>query len=455
MTQQPFTVNHTGEFIRLTSRNFTYHPSVMNAIDRVAGTHVRILCFDEFLDKKDYTLLTEHMGIMPLVEGHSRHTTIVGSGRFPISMISHAVSMTAIIDTHETRAAIMETSTRKCFFVLCDKTSEPGCVKPYKNEDSVPVRIRSHDFIPYVYTRSTVQDRWKYDMTESHAIDVTKIFAYNEEQTTVEHGKSLLVVVKPTLFKGFDHPRGIPCIRRYQWIVSPKLIEQGFPVVSKDYSLIHKIEGKPSAKERFLASHVENGVAIPQNKFGKPYGVDLMFIYNGKMKCHQVVREAVGILQEALELFAEQLDEQRGSLVIGKLDLSDRNEQVITMPKTSDLNLRTHEDGKYSLLIDDSLLHMLSVKIMEIVDVVIDDQLATWKEVSIFYKVPHRLIPSAELHVSIPDNNNIVFTKNLAKLLSLEPSVKGSKLVDALIKYAVASCRTDLDDILFHIPMSV
>lgn len=457
----PFTVVQGKGYIRLTSTDYMYHPSVINAIDRVANMNVPILCFDEFLDHSDYDLLRKLMGVPHLVDGHERHITIAANGRYPISMVSHAVSMTAINNSPDTVAMIEETSLRKVFFVLGDPTSQDS-PRAFRNSASYPKTLRSHDFLPYVYTRDTIQDDWRFNKEESDLVlaKIPEIFVYNEMQVLVEYGKSLLVIAKPKRMQGFDHPRAIPCIRRYQWILNPDLMKANerrgaYNVVNEDYSLLHKIEGYPSAKELFNAIDIEEEkdakgeisqrYVIMQNKFGKPYGIELVFIYNGKLDCTETVVRAIDVLTSSLDLLAKEITLPS---IMNREQFDDRNEQILTMPKLPDSDLRVAHGGKFGLLIDDSILHIVSVKVMEMVEEVIrsdlNEDLSMWQMTSIYYKVPHRLIPAAELHVKLPQSET--FTAALRQRYGIV-AMKGSALADELTLLAIEECKTLLSAI--------
>lgn len=450
-------VEGSPSYIRLTSTGYKYHQSIMNGIDRVANMNVPVLCFDEYLDQDDYDLLRNLMDVPHLAKGHERHTTIVANGRYPISMISHAVSMTAIHNSPDTVQLIEETTLRKVYFALGDPTSLDR-PRPFRNTASYPKSLHSHDFLAYVYTRESIQEDWRFNREESDIVQskIRDIFVYNEMQVLVEYNKSILVIVKPSWCQGQKHPKAIPCIRRYQWILNPDLMvandrRGAYNVVNDDYTLLHKIEGHPSAKELFTAIDVEEHkdaegkvtrrLVIPQNKFGKPYGIDLVFIYNGKMDCARVVTNAIDVLIGSLDLLSQEI---ALPTIMTKESFDDRNEQILAMPKLPDADLRVDHNGKFGLLIDDSILHMVSVKVMEMVDEVIQDELDMWQMTSIYYRVPHRLIPAAELHVKLPQS--AAFTDRLRARFELV-ALGGSALADELTQLAIAKCQQDLLDI--------
>ena len=77
----------------------------------------------------------------------------------------------------------------------------------------------------------------------------------------------------------------------------------------------------------------------------------------------------------------------------------------LTIPLNIDIDILTYQSKKYSILIDDGILHAVSVKMLEILDKVIGEDISIWEHVSIYYKVPHRLISQSELFCSLPTGN--------------------------------------------------
>jgi hypothetical protein len=75
----------------------------------------------------------------------------------------------------------------------------------------------------------------------------------------------------------------------------------------------------------------------------------------------------------------------------------------LSIPINVDMDIMTLENGKYRVLLDDGILHAISVRILELLDQQIGDSLNIWQEVSVYYKIPHRLVSQAILSVKIPD----------------------------------------------------
>jgi hypothetical protein len=444
-------VDKNSEYIKLTTSNFSTHPSIINAIDRVSMIDIDIYCFDEYLDQDDYKFLTQHLKISNLTPGHKRHTTIVSNSRFPINKISHAISMTAIHNDSETVEFLKETETRKIYFILGEL--DGTIPKPYTNDhQSAPQKLYSHDLVACVYTRNTVDDEWDYDIEQSRLVNDNKhkIFRYNELKAVVEYNKSILCVLKPMLCRGRDHPRANPCVRRYQWVLDPGLIKLGLKVVNDDYSLRRKVEGEYSAKELFFldkSNPIEGkkNKYYYQNKFGTPYGIMLLLIYNGKLECGETMVRSIDILQNSIELLKNEIKSYSASKILAQLK-SDPSEKIqeLKIPKKIELDLREYEDGKYRLFIDPSLLHMFTVKILQILDSVIGDDIELWKETSVYYKFPHQLVPEAFVMVKLPDNK--IFHDKLVKVYP-NITTNGTELVNDIIIISLNKCFRELQEI--------
>jgi len=446
-------VHKPGNYLRLTSDHFKYHSCIFNAIDRIVTTDIPIYCLDDYLDEKDYIFLQEHMGVTRLIPGHKRHTTVLKTIRFPGNMISHAVSMTAVNNTDETIPLLKETDIYKVYFVL-GSDSEPGKVKPFVNTTRYPVTLHSHDFIPYVYSRTDINSTWQYNEDKSKQIKerLKDIFVYNEHQLTVEHKKKVLVITKPTLFNGREHPRANTCITRYQWKANPKITEH-IPLIYDDYRLRRKIEGEYDIKEIFLLD-IENPIEGEehkyywQNKFGCPYGVELLLKYNGKLSCIDSVNRAIHILIESMNTIEQEISKGQLSEIIGQEE-QEINEQILIIPKHETHVFNAQQDETYRLLSDDSILHYLSIKIMQVIDRVIGEDMEKWENTSIYYKIPHRLRVRSELHVKIPDDAE--FIVNLKKEMTYTMSQTGSNFVNELIKFSINECKKELHEILDEI----
>lgn len=405
------TLQKTDQYIRLTSENYSLHPAFFNAIDRISKTYVELFCFDEYIDQDDYDFFSQ-VGIKNLKKGYERHTTLVNTTRFPIPKISHAVSMTALFNSEETIPLLEETGLRKVFFVFCNKdVADPKerFKTPYKNTKSYPVSLYSRDMEAFVWTRQTLGDTWAYDYDESQRVNdsITDIFAYNEQQVVVETGKKLLVICKPMVCTGDVHPRGIPCVNRYQWQANPVLIEQGLKIINDDYSLRRKVEDEYSAKEIFLLDPQKQYAPKKfdfHDKFGTPYGVDLLLIYNGKMPVSDTLENTIKVLLNGLDLLEQEVTLGENSDIIKYDNDEEDNYLKLTIPKDVNINL---EETKYKIVIDDSILHMVTIKAMELIDDIYRDNLRHWTTTNISYKIPHRLIAQAELNVKLSQGSAI------------------------------------------------
>jgi hypothetical protein len=203
------------------------------------------------------------------------------------------------------------------------------------------------------------------------------------------------------------------------------------------------VEGEPSAKDMFLMVPTEEtdtyGKMTYENKFGKPYGLDLMFQYNGRQDPIVAMIESVNIFIYNLNLMKEQFLQEKSDIIHSQ---TTEYSTKLTIPLNVDIDLLTHEDGKFKVLMDDGLLHAVSVKILEILDNIILDNIKLWEHVSVYYRVPHRLISQSELMCKIPESEDF----NMLIKSKLKP---GSKFTSShiLIELAINEVIQDLENI--------
>jgi hypothetical protein len=343
---------------------------------------------------------------------------------------------------------------RKVFFALCAPYSEePDPIsrisKPFVNTRSSPVMIYARDLEPFVFTRATVNDPWAYNNEESEGLKsrISEVFVYNGKMAMIEHGKHVNTILKPRLANGKEDPAGNPCRSSYRWVMNPVFVDT-HPIVNADFTLRRKIEGQPGAKDMFLMAPSEEegiyGKMNYHNKFGKPYGIDLMFQYNGKWTPARAMKEAINTFIVNLNLFNQELT-RTGSDVVHKETGESGWSTQLTIPMNVDVNLNTREDGKYQVLLDDGLHHAVSVKVLELLDHIIGDRLSLWENTAVYYKVPHRLISQIILFVKIPESDE--FNKEVRASLPAAIVSDDRSTSELLINAAIAEVISDLNKI--------
>ena len=408
-------VTSSDLYVRLQTRNYSYHPATINGIQRMMLNYLKSYTFGMYLDPLDYDFLNEVLKVQRLDKMHQRFTTLSCNTKYPVPMLSLHVSRQAInmvfVDGED---ILRQTDTRKIYFAICaSKLEEPDPLKqiitPLKNTSSIPRFVYAQDMTCFVFTKSQEQDEtsWTYNDEESSKVqeNISRVFHYNGKMLLLEHGKQANILLRPTLTTGKEDPAGSPCRSSYRWTMNP-VFKETFPIVNQDFTLRRKVEGEPSAKDMFLMVPTDEidtyGKMTYQNKFGKPYGLDLMFQYNGKRDPKQAMSEAIELFKVNLNLFKDEMLSSDNKIVNKE---AVENGLKLTIPLNIDIDILTYQSKKYSILIDDGILHAVSVKMLEILDKVIGEDISIWEHVSIYYKVPHRLISQSELFCSLPTGN--------------------------------------------------
>ena len=454
-------IDKADKYIRLSTKNYRFHPSIINGIQRIMLNYMSSYTFDMFLDPNDFTFLSETLNIPRLNPKHQRYTTLSCNTQFPIPMISlhisrQAISSEAIIEDID---IIENTNVRKVYFAICapkEDESDPikRISKPLVNNNATPLILYAHNLTPFVFTRKSVTDPWGFDETESYKVqkNLEKVFVYNGKVALIENGKNLNVILKAEKVMGKTDPAGSPCRSSYRWVMNPEFKEK-YPVVDKDFVLRRKIEGEPGAKDMFLMVPISGDLASTtasyssgelhmayQNKFGKPYGTDLLMAYNGKQNPASVMRESIKKFIENLRLMDIECNKE--SEVIHKMYLD--NSVTLTIPLNVDMDLTKYQNGKYEVLMDDSILHSVSVKVLELLDNIIGDDISIWENISVYYKVPHRLIAQSILCVKLPEESED-FIEKISKTYKLTDKSKNVSLL--IIRHAINSVISDLESI--------
>jgi hypothetical protein len=244
---------------------------------------------------------------------------------------------------------------------------------------------------------------------------------------------------------GKDDPAASPCRSAYRWVMNPAFRET-HPIVYPDFTLRRKIEGQPGPKDMFLMSPTDTpgiyGNMDYHDKFGTPYGLDLMFQFNGKRSPLSSMKQAIYTFIDNLQLLHQQIASK--SDIVHREDGEDGWFTRLTIPMNVDVNLATRENGRYKVLLDDGLHHAVSVKVLQLLDRIIGDRVSLWENTAVYYKVPHRLISQIILFVKLPENDDIEQEVRDTFPALANPEISASLI---LINAAIMEIISDLNKI--------
>jgi len=423
-------------------KGYGYNPATMNAIRRAMLLYVETFGFETEMDPKDYKIITG-------TKEERRNTVLVSSlASQSIPVLAHRCSRLAIHTSEETAPLLTSDDERKVFFVICQPPEslttdmKVQMTKPL-TVDRLTYNIHSRDLIPVVLVKVQEEDdeepHFEYSKEESDIIKdaIVSIFPYDELIAVVNHGQQLNVILKPVRGTGSIDARWAPCTFRYHYMMDPTWKTHGEGVCEKG-QVRRKIEGqrsfchlfthKPPAEKSEDYSQDE-----PYNRFGKPWGITLVFQNNGKMEVKEAYHRAIKELVDGIYLFQKRYSESEtdGNMILKEASQVSSEDgslnsdvEILYIPKNTQDKLPEKDyvlaDGTIANLITTKMLELVQEKILELN--LADD---IWSQTNIAYKVPHPLINQCMMMIKIPDN------------LGFKP--------DKLIDQAVKEIKRDLD----------
>jgi len=404
------------DYVILTSKVLTQ--SVINGIRRCIVSHVKTIGFEEYVDPKDFRIINEFFKVHIT---NQRHTVLVNNTKNAIPMLAHRLSRLPIFTSTETRSLLFP-DTAKIFFTLSDPYDY---TKPYFNENAQDVIVHSRDLVPVALKRVTVEDseveEYEYDedMVSLIKENIKVIFPYNVYITNIPHGCKIHAIVKPILGSGIQNCRWSPCTQRYRFNRDPR-----WGIDAKIN--LRKEEGKPDIRKQFslIPDSVCKELGIPigstYDRFNKPYEIELLVAYNGKMNAYGALLNGIDILRNAVIKFqtiynnvkvdsdqededddVENVKDEEQSSIIYKEQKGDT--QHLYMP----FNINDDVDVEDLIFTGHTMGNLLSSKMLQIVDrdIIGEKNLNLYENVFITYKVPHHLIKQCLINIQLPVGN--------------------------------------------------
>jgi len=387
-------VTRDDKFILLKSKKL--HQSLFNSIRRTLISHVPILGFEEFINPNDYTLLN---AAFQLKLGRQRHVIIDNNTCFSIPMLSHRLSRLPIFTSPEMlKMLYIDDFTYRVFFVLADRED---LQQPLVNKSNEPIRITARSLRPLVFRKkNNGTETFDLLLHESQAIDVVKLFPYDTFLLDLMPGKKIHGIVSPTMGFGIDNPRWTPCVHRYRFNRDP-VWQETHPIKA----IIHKKENELSLRRQFSTiPPVKQTPGEPDtyDLFMKPYEVELMVVYNGKMDHVSALTSSITVLLESLVHFSH-LVQTDDTFIEKTLDtVNNIHRYIVPRDTYSD----EAKDGANRIYTGHTLANIITTKMLQIVtrDIIAHD-ISLLEKILIAYKISHPLIQQVIYTIQLPVEN--------------------------------------------------
>jgi DNA-directed RNA polymerase subunit L len=433
------TVESTNKYIRF--KVYDQNTATINGLRRTMLNHTECYGFVDEMDPADFKLLTG-------TKEERRHTVLVDTlSSQAIPILAHRCSRIPIFTSVETEKVLQSTPERKVFFAVCEESDDmlKTIAKPYIQNDHIVKRIYSRDLIPVVLKRDAEasDDEASDDETETDAMTeplmvydaeasaaikamMDVIFPYNVLIAQMSYGDKLNIILKPLQGIGINNCAWSPCTLSYRYLMDPEWITKGERLFDAKGVLRRKVQGERATRDLFT---MNPHTLQPYSRFGKPFGIELMFRYNGKMGHVDAFHRSIKKLHEGLDLFlSHYLKIDTESSVMAKdithlvSDDEEHNSMVemLSIPKNTEDKLPNEQ----LILAGHTMGNILSTKMLEIIDTMIHEDMSIWREVLIAYKIPHPLVKQSVLIIKIPSKLPITH--------------------EDLVKQAVAEIKDDL-----------
>ena len=385
-------VTRDAKFILLKSK--VLHQSLFNSIRRTLISHVPILGFEEFLNPEDYPLLNT---AFHLKLGRQRHVIIDNNTCFSIPMLAHRLSRLPMFTSPEILKMLhINDPMYRVFFVLADRDNVQH---PLVNKSNDLIRLTARSLRPLLFRQ---KDDGSFELLalESQAIDSVKLFPYDTFLLDLIPGKKIHGIVSPVLGFGIDNPRWTPCVHRYRFNRDPAW-QETHPIKA----IIHKKENELSLRRQFSTkppAKCTPGEPDTYDLFMKPFEVELMVIFNGKMDQTVALTSGITVLLEALGHFSG-LIQTDDTFIEKTVDIGNNIHRYI-VPR--DTYSDEAKDGANRIYTGHTLANIITSKMLHIItrDIIAHD-ITLLEKILIAYKIPHPLIHQVIYTIQLPAEN--------------------------------------------------
>jgi hypothetical protein len=441
-------IENTDKYIRLASQQLTV--ATMNSIRRTLLLNIPTVGFVEHIDPADYKMLNKVLA--PIELKGERHTVVASTAKFPIPMLAHRLSRIPISSVPDIMRLLVPDDPAIHVFLLLSERLDYG--KPLKNEDSpIDMRIYARDLQPLVIRRTTTDDgHVEYERVESLMREIAarrqEIFPFNTFLLPLGYGQEIHAILRPQVGTGVQDPRWAPCTYHYRFNRDAR--HGPAPI------RLHKEPDLPGIRLQFaqIPAQICERLGLPKgmtyDRHRKPFEIELMAIYNGRMPPDMALKRAIGILKDAVELFLQQYN--RAHTVEDALSHEDAEIFPVVKEQKGDtqsiyvpFNTNDPLPAEYQILASHTIGNLLASKMLYIVErhIIRDDALQLYEGTLLAYKIPHHLVQQCLYTMQLPVTD-AVFISRFKELTG-----KSDNFHEELIKYSVQEIIKDLQTIRF------
>jgi hypothetical protein len=439
-------IDSTERYIRLASQQLSV--ATMNSIRRTLLLDIKTVGFVEHIDQADYKMLNKVLP--PLELRGERHTVIASTVKFPIPMLAHRLSRIPINSVPDIMHLLVPDDRSISVFFCLSAPRDYG--RPLKNEDSpMDMRVYARDLQPLVIRKKEGEDGLvEYEMLLDLMREIedkrAEIFPFNTFLLPLGYGQEIHAILRPQIGSGVQDPRWAPCTYHYRFNRDARY--GSAPI------RLHKEPEQPGIRLQFaqIPEALCRELGLPPgstyDRFRKPYEIELMAIYNGRMPPEMALKKAIQILKEAMILFRQEYN--RGHRV--EEALTHDSDEVFPVVKEqkgdtqtvyAPFNTNDPLPERFQILASHTIGNLLASKMLYIMDreIIRDDALDLYEGTLLAYKIPHHLVQQCLYTIQLP----ITDARFLERFEAL--TGKSANFHEVLVSYAVNEIINDLDTI--------